>query len=148
MVSRFKLIIYFITVLFILLLYSIYYFGFRMPPEYIKAVELESIKKIKTFHGQLFNVNDEDLKIWHSLVFRKSTIDEYPGETPDYHIKLITDNAEYSAIYNKDSKFVFFSFFPNIRYGFFTEPPPGGWTQPLYVSKVDSDLLKLIRYRY
>jgi hypothetical protein len=99
----------------------------------------ENIDKVK--------LSENDNKLWLSTRFRLSRESEYPGETPDYEIVLYIRNRSYTAIYNKGSKFIWFSFIPEFKYtyGWLSSPSPGGWKQPLYITDTTPELLNLFR---
>lgn len=48
-------------------------------------------------------------------------------------------------MYNKKNDIVFFSFVPEIKYGFLNSPSSGGWTKPLYQTKMTNELLELLK---
>ena len=119
----------------------------RFPPDVLPAEELQMISQRFDFRSRdTTNIEDEYRRVWQRLIFKK-TKTEYPGETPDHHVHLISEKGEHSAMYNHDESIVFFSFVPEIGYGWLNGPGPGGWTQPLYYAPVTDSLLQLIGYQ-
>lgn len=120
------------------------YFGINNPPKRLLGSELSQIDKVSTGNGQIYYLKNEDIELWDSTEFNIST-ENYPGETPDYVIYLIGKTHEFTAMYNKDSEIIFFSFIPEIKYGLLNTPAPQGWNKPIYETKVSDKLLKMLR---
>lgn len=124
-----------------------YYTGFKTPPSIVYATDLKEIKAVKIVGSDsIIELKTKEIDFWKTLKFKKVN-NEYPGETPDYWINLIGDKANYSVIYNNSSSIVFFQFLPDISYGLFNAPPPGGWQRPLYCTEVNDSILSLIKYK-
>ena len=118
----------------------------------IKGSELEKINYLNvSYYGDdkgKFSLSDSDLEYFKNLTFtRKGGI--HPGNTPDYYIKLISDNNEYFAIYNENSRSdkVFFLLGHHDEYGFFNTPAPGGWNDPVYFVEASEELLKILHIK-
>jgi hypothetical protein len=119
--------------------------GFRKPPETLTGSALKELVAVSDLQGNCDELNRHERAYWKTLKFTRAK-HEYPGETPDYTAYLLKDNSRYAVIYNKGSEIVFFSFVPDIRYGWLKAPSPGGWKQPLYTAPATDSLLQLIRY--
>jgi|SRR5690606_1435345 len=120
-------------------------FGIKIPPKHLKATELSMVHSVES-DSTFVKWSQKEFDYWNSLQFQIATKD-YPGETPDYVIKLKGTESDFSAMYNKNDTIVFFSFSSEIKYGFLNTPPPGGWTQPLYKIKADEKILNLLRIK-
>ncbi|WP_425077895.1 hypothetical protein [Psychroserpens sp. S379A] len=118
--------------------------GIKIPPEKLKASDLSSIAKIKVNNDNVQNLTEKEIKLWKNLEFKIST-ENYPGETPDYIIDLIGNDSNFRAMYNESSGIIFFSFIPEIEYGFLNSPTPGGWTKPIYEIQASDELLSLLK---
>lgn len=121
-------------------------FGIKNPPEKLKATDISLIHSVTIYNGKTFQLTQTEIDYWRELEFNLAN-HNYPGETPDYHVKLSGVKSDFSAIYNQDSDVIFFSFIPEIEYGFLNSPPPGGWNRPLYTTHADEKLLKLLRIK-
>lgn len=120
--------------------------GIKNPPEKLTATELSKIEKIKVNNGPTYELTDKEIDLWNNLEFDIST-DNYPGETPDFVIDLIGNKSDFTAMYNKSSGIVFFSFVSEIKYGFLNSPAPGGWTKPIYETQANDQLLELLKIK-
>ncbi len=118
--------------------------GLKTPPKYLKATEISSIHSITSFDNDTIRLDEYDLKFWSNLEFEIAE-NNFPGETADQIIKLNTLKYNFSAIYFKHSKYLYFSFIPEIKFGFLKAPPPGGWIQPIYKTPINPDLLDFLR---
>jgi len=135
----------FILIMIIISFWVLYRFGFQKPPNRITGVDLQEVHCVSDNDNVCYQLDEDDLLFWKSLEFSLAK-DEYPGETPDYKAYLFNEDVRYTVLYNENSKFVFFCFAPDIKYGWFNSPSPGGWTQPLYVTSATKTLLQLIKY--
>lgn len=120
------------------------WFGFKNPPKTVYAKDLSGFDTIIVNNSQTHILSEEEILYWKSLKFTRSD-ENYPGETPDFVIKLTSTTVSFTAMYNYQSDVVFFSFIPEVAYGFFNSPPPGGWTLPIYETKVDKVLLDFLK---
>lgn len=118
--------------------------GIEKPPKMVSASDLPHFEKISINNGDTFLLTSKEIAYWKSLDFELTT-EDYPGETPDYTLELLGADRQFTAIYNKNSSIVFFSFIPVYQYGFLNVPPPGGWTKPLYSTKANGQLLELLK---
>jgi len=57
------------------------------------------------------------------------------------------EKNEFTAIYNRNERIVYYSFIPEIEYGYLNSPPPGGWIKPLYKTDATEVLLKLLKVK-
>lgn len=121
-------------------------FGIKYPPEKLTATELSKIEKIKVNNGLIYNLTNEEIELWNNLEFDIST-ENYLGETPNFVIDLIGNESDFTAMYNESSGIVFFSFVPEIKYGFLNSPAPGGWIKPIYETQANDKLLELLRVK-
>lgn len=121
------------------------YYGLRSPPEQLQASDIPSIGSTSTDDSPDIELTQAEIKYWSGLEFEISG-NRYPGETPDFirHLKN-TDGDTFTAMYNRNSEFVFFRFASEVGYGIFNSPSPGGWTQPLYTTPRTEELLALLR---
>lgn len=120
--------------------------GFKTPPKILKATDIPLISATKYFYKKQVDLSISEIEYWNSLKFTMAE-KEYPGETPDYVIDLITKKGKYTAMYNKEWSIVFFSFIPEVEYGKLYFKHPGGWTLPLYKAEATSKLLSLLRIK-
>ena len=102
------------------------------------------INAVSVNNQDTINLTQKEVDFWSNLNFEIVT-SEYPGETPDFVIDLMGENNSFTAIYNREESIVYFSFVPEIEYGFLNSPPPGGWLKPLYKTKTTNELLKLLK---
>lgn len=121
-----------------------FWFGFKNPPKTVYAKDLSGFDTIIANNSQTHILSEEEILYWKSLKFTLSD-GNYPGETPDFVIKLTSITVFFTAMYNHQSDVVFFSFIPEEAYGFFNSPPPGGWTLPIYETKADKALLDFLK---
>ena len=120
--------------------------GIKNPPKKLAATELSAIKKIRTSNGSIHILTDKEIQYWNSLKFNLAT-ENYPGETPDFVVKLIGNKVNFTAMYNESNEIIFFSFVPEISYGIFNSPAPGGWTKPIYEIQANEKLLELLKLK-
>jgi hypothetical protein len=120
--------------------------GIKNPPEKLSATELSAIEKISLNNGSIHILTNKEIEYWNSLTFNLAT-ENYPGETPDFVIKLLGSKSNFSAIYNEGSGIVFFTFVPEISYGIFNSPAPGGWTKPIYETQANDKLLEFLKLK-
>ena len=120
--------------------------GIETPPERLKSTTVSMIHSTSINNQKAAELTVEEEFFWKSLEF-EIVRSEYPGETPDFVVDLVGEESEFSAIYNEGSDIVFFSFVPEVKYGFLNSPPPGGWTKPLYKTKATNELLNLLKIR-
>jgi hypothetical protein len=120
--------------------------GIKNPPKELNATELSDIEKISVNNGSIHIFTEQEIEYWNILKFNLTT-ENYPGETPDFVVKLFGNKANFSAIYNESSGIVFFSFVPEISYGVFNSPAPGGWTKPIYETQANDKLLELLKLK-
>jgi hypothetical protein len=120
--------------------------GIKNPPEKLNATELSAVEKIMVNNDSIHILTDKEIELWNSLRFDLAT-ESYPGETPDFVVKLIGNKANFSAMYNESSEIIFFSFVPEISYGIFNSPAPGGWTKPIYETQASDKLLELLKIK-
>jgi len=125
---------------------------FYIPPSVVSARRLGRLIKFHVMRDGIADVFSrsptvDEQVIWSRLSFILTDMDrQYPGESPDYEIELITNRGHYLAMYNKGEDIVFFSFVDDkrFRYGSWSEPPAGGWTQPLYYCEATPELLRFL----
>jgi hypothetical protein len=135
----------FILMITTILFWVLYRYGFHKPPKKISGSDLQEIQYVSGKYDFFYELNDDDIDLWKSLEFSLTT-NEYPGETPDYKAFLLSENEKYTVMYNENSNFVFFCFYPDIKYGWFNSPPAEGWSHPLYITSTTDKLLQLIKY--
>jgi hypothetical protein len=121
-----------------------WWYGFKYPPKTVYAKELSGFDTIIVNNSQTHILSEDEIFYWKSLKFTRSE-GNYPGETPDFVIKLTSTTVSFTAMYNHQSDVVFFSFIPEVAYSFFNSPPLGGWTLPIYETKADKALLDFLR---
>ena len=123
--------------------------GYQLPPESGCFSEIDELKTVEVRRWEedsvLRKISEADQAAFAGICFRIAG-EHYPGETPEYLLRLSIGDDEHWAMYNAGSEFVFFSLIdnPKYNYGFFTAPPPGGWTQPLYIAEASSELLAIL----
>ena len=139
-----KRILFLIVAILIFGVAMVFIFGLRFPPEKLKASDLSAIKKVVVDNHESYTFSEEEIAYWESLTF---TIvqDNYPGATPDFVTSIVSEQHNFSAIFNKNSNTIFLCFVPEIRYGFLNSRPAGGWQKPLYKVEANEQLLKLLR---
>tara|TARA_R110002124_G_C8558090_1_gene480081 strand:+ start:57 stop:491 length:435 start_codon:yes stop_codon:yes gene_type:complete len=120
--------------------------GIKNPPEKLNATELSAVEKVMVNNGSIHILTDKEIELWNSIRFDLTT-ENYPGETPGFVVKLLGKKANFSAMYNESSGIVFFSFVPEISYGIFNSPAPGGWTKPIYETQANDKLLELLKLK-
>jgi hypothetical protein len=119
---------------------TVWYFGFRIPPATLFWENSRRVESLKTEDGATITLTDRDRAIFRNLVFYRAQ-SESPGATPDYITQLIGKGFQYLALYTTGDKYIFFQFGDDVTYGFFTQPPPGGWNKPLYKINASKSLL-------
>jgi hypothetical protein len=118
--------------------------GIKNPPKKLKAVELSLIETVTVNNDRTQTLTESEINYWRTLEFELAE-KNYPGETPDFVIRLGGTNADFTAMYNVNGETVFFSFVSEVKYGFLNTPPPGGWTKPIYETQADKRLLELLK---
>lgn len=100
------------------------WFGFKNPPKMVYAKDLSGFDSIIVNNSQTHILSEDEIEYWKSLTFTLSE-GNYPGETPDYVIKFTNNTVSFTAMYNRESDVVFFSFIPEVTYGFSIVRLPG-----------------------
>lgn len=134
----------YIIVLVILAIATTLFPGFTSPPKVVHAKDLPEIQSIRLNDKTLIKLNKEEKEYWKGLSFEIAK-NETPGNTTDFVVELSTESTEFTAIYNKGEDYIFFSFYPEIKYSFLNTPAPGGWNKPLYKIKSDHRITKFLR---
>ena len=44
----------------------------HIPPDFLNSEELEPINKIENLNGEIYSINESDIKTWENLNFRKT----------------------------------------------------------------------------
>ncbi|WP_027003081.1 hypothetical protein [Hugenholtzia roseola] len=138
--------IYIIILFFLMGIVVLIVVGYKVPPEQLKSTQVSSINSVSVNNQETIELTQQEIEYWNNLEFTLATT-EYPGETPDYVVSLIGEKTEFITIYNKKNNIIFFSFVPEVKYGFLNSPPSGGWIKPLYKTKAINELLNLLKIK-
>lgn len=136
--------VFFVGVLLIVAIALGVYFGFKIPPQKLCSPELFLISTISINKGETIKLTTDEIEYWNKLEFDIVENDNL-GATPDFLIDLglIGKQISYTALYNKGGRFVY-CIFPEMKYGIFNSPPPGGWHKPIYKIKANKELLEFL----
>ena len=138
---RFK----FIIIVVLIGISTVIFIGFKTPPNELKSIDVSMIHSISK-NQTVFKLTEDELVYWKNLKF-EIVNSQYPGATPDHIINLIGDKSEFTALYNNESNIVYFSFVPEVKYGFLSNPAPGGWIKPLYKLNNSKEIMELLKIK-